>query len=305
MKAKCYEFNMKVFQMKCKKVFSLLSSYIDDEVSSEERKKIEAHLKECQDCSNSLHELRETVGLLGDLEEAPVPPELAEKIKAGIREEERKKVQQISTEKGQKGIFPNRALSYILVFSGIMVAIIAVIIPLRTFWSLQTVTKRVIPKSEKSLGVRKQPPLGTQQDETRSGKTAESFDSIAAGEKVKVTAANYNEGGVKKLLDFCKEREEQKPTSEIFSSQTRDETISSMLNEAKNLKLNVSHFEQCFGVLMAQNENILPVYAEKTRFKDKEVWIIVVKEFLPGDKGAEMKAFVLGTPVCELIFSTD
>ncbi len=93
--------------------------------------------------------------------------------------------------------------------------------------------------------------------------------------------------------------------TEAFSVEGRDALISNMLTEAEGLKEDVNHLDQCFAVLVSQNENILPVYAEKTKFEGKDVWIIIVNDFSPDGKNPKMKAYVLTTPVCEIILKVD
>ncbi len=289
--------------MKCREALSLLSSYIDDEVSSKEKKRIEAHLGECEECSKTLYELRKTVGLVKEIKEVPMPPELAERIKSDLRKEEKAKRPKEIPEKSREGIFPKRALRYVLVFSGVLAVIIAIVIPLRAFWPLQTET-RIAPKSEDSLSAPGRTPEKEQKSKT-AGREDESFDSLPAGQKVKETSVNYSKEGVKKLVRFYEEREKEKDSLEVFSSKARDETIASMLNEASELMPDVSHFAQCFEILVSHNGNILPVYAEKTYFQDNEAWIIITKEFSPHEKGFTMRAYVFGTPECKIVYSTD
>jgi len=48
----------------CDRVRELLSPYIDDELHSEERLKVQAHLESCQSCREELESIRETVSLI-------------------------------------------------------------------------------------------------------------------------------------------------------------------------------------------------------------------------------------------------
>ncbi len=54
-------------------VAELLSAYIDDEVSAEERALVEAHLATCSTCAHDLATLRQTVVLLGRLPQVAAP----------------------------------------------------------------------------------------------------------------------------------------------------------------------------------------------------------------------------------------
>jgi hypothetical protein len=57
----------------CRKVRGLLSDYIDNSLSSEDKSFIEQHIQTCDDCSKELESLRVTVQLLHRVPEAPVP----------------------------------------------------------------------------------------------------------------------------------------------------------------------------------------------------------------------------------------
>jgi anti-sigma factor RsiW len=50
--------------MNCRSVESLFSAYIEDEISQEERRKLEAHLMGCRRCSLALREVRATMSIL-------------------------------------------------------------------------------------------------------------------------------------------------------------------------------------------------------------------------------------------------
>ena len=54
-------------------VVELLSAYIDDEVSADERATVEAHLATCSACAQDLASLRQTVNLLGELPQVAAP----------------------------------------------------------------------------------------------------------------------------------------------------------------------------------------------------------------------------------------
>ncbi|HYQ88428.1 MAG TPA: zf-HC2 domain-containing protein, partial [Candidatus Binatia bacterium] len=50
--------------MNCRSVESLFSSYVEDEISQEERRHLEAHLMGCRRCSIALREVRATLSIL-------------------------------------------------------------------------------------------------------------------------------------------------------------------------------------------------------------------------------------------------
>jgi anti-sigma factor RsiW len=59
--------------MICDPIRDMLSSYIDDQLSADERKIVEDHLAGCPDCVQELAMLRQTVHLTQSLEEIDLP----------------------------------------------------------------------------------------------------------------------------------------------------------------------------------------------------------------------------------------
>jgi len=290
--------------MKCKQILPLLSSYIDGEASTEDEEKIETHLKDCTVCSKTLAQLRETVDSLRYIPEVSVPSELEERIKASLRAEEQAKEAVLSTDRGKQTALIKNALRYLLVFSGVMAAIIAVIIPLRAFWLVQD-SSRTTPKAVESLGVQEEKELGRESDKaTGKVKPAPSFDSSPAGERVKTSSVNYNNKGIDGIRDFFKEQEGG-ADSEIFSADTRDETIAGMLEEAEQLHLEANQLEKCFETIVAQNQTVIPVQVEKTIFEDREVWVIVIKQFSPHRDGFEIEAHAVEIGTYKILYSTE
>lgn len=56
-----------------RRIIEMLSVYIDGELPSGDRARVEAHLAECADCTWELETLRQTVDLVGQLPKVPVP----------------------------------------------------------------------------------------------------------------------------------------------------------------------------------------------------------------------------------------
>jgi anti-sigma factor RsiW len=71
--------------MNCRSAESLFSALVEDELSQEERRAIEAHLMGCRRCSLSVRELRETMSLLRSLPEAGTSAHFEEDVMARIR----------------------------------------------------------------------------------------------------------------------------------------------------------------------------------------------------------------------------
>ena len=72
--------------MKCKKIQKYLSAYVDGEADKKVQIRVEAHLKDCQDCQVKVESLRQTWEWLGDEVKIEPSPFLAAKIKRRINE---------------------------------------------------------------------------------------------------------------------------------------------------------------------------------------------------------------------------
>ena len=56
--------------MNCRSAESLFSSYLEDEISQEERRNVESHLMGCRRCSLAMREVRATMSMLARIPEA-------------------------------------------------------------------------------------------------------------------------------------------------------------------------------------------------------------------------------------------
>jgi predicted anti-sigma-YlaC factor YlaD len=66
--------------MECKLIENLLSSYLEDELTAEDRLAVEKHLKSCADCSDLFDLLRDTQESLADFPQAEMSEELLERL---------------------------------------------------------------------------------------------------------------------------------------------------------------------------------------------------------------------------------
>jgi hypothetical protein len=67
------DFGKTRFKAEHRRIREMLSLYIDGELSSGDRARVEEHLAECDDCTWELETLRQTVDLMGQLPKVPVP----------------------------------------------------------------------------------------------------------------------------------------------------------------------------------------------------------------------------------------
>jgi hypothetical protein len=57
---------MAIIEISCVEVWREISNYLDEEISTEMRERMEAHFKECAHCKAVLDGTRNVVGLVGD-----------------------------------------------------------------------------------------------------------------------------------------------------------------------------------------------------------------------------------------------
>lgn len=69
----------------CHEVIDLLSNYIDDALSPDERRRVDEHLALCDGCEAYLEQIRETIRLSGGLTEEQVPEEEKVALLAAFR----------------------------------------------------------------------------------------------------------------------------------------------------------------------------------------------------------------------------
>ena len=69
----------------CREVAELLSDYMENTLSDDERRSIDFHLKTCVDCRNYLETLKQTMTLLGQIPAVPMPSEFEEHLEALLR----------------------------------------------------------------------------------------------------------------------------------------------------------------------------------------------------------------------------
>lgn len=71
--------------MNCRSAESLFSSFVEDEISQEERRALEAHLMGCRRCSLGIREIKATMSVLHDLPQVAPSAQFDEDVYARIR----------------------------------------------------------------------------------------------------------------------------------------------------------------------------------------------------------------------------
>jgi anti-sigma factor RsiW len=73
-------------ELTCAQVVEIVTAYLDDALSADDRERVEEHLVFCDGCSTYLEQIRETIALVGRLEPEDVPAPLQEKLLAAFRD---------------------------------------------------------------------------------------------------------------------------------------------------------------------------------------------------------------------------
>jgi anti-sigma factor RsiW len=60
-------------ELTCHEVVEIVTDYLEDALSAEDRRRVEAHLALCDGCTTYLEQMRETVRLTGRLTEEQIP----------------------------------------------------------------------------------------------------------------------------------------------------------------------------------------------------------------------------------------
>ena len=73
-------------ELTCAQVVEIVTAYLDDALSAENRERVEEHLVFCDGCSTYLEQIRETIVLAGRLEPEHIPAALQDKLLAAFRD---------------------------------------------------------------------------------------------------------------------------------------------------------------------------------------------------------------------------
>lgn len=70
----------------CREVVTLVTDYLEDRLTPDDRARFDAHLAGCSHCTAYLAQMRATIRLTGTLREEEIPPEVREALLAALRE---------------------------------------------------------------------------------------------------------------------------------------------------------------------------------------------------------------------------
>ena len=73
-------------ELACKEVVELVTDYLEGALLPEKRTQLEAHIADCDGCTNYIEQVRLTIGMLRDLAREPAFPETKEDLKQVFRQ---------------------------------------------------------------------------------------------------------------------------------------------------------------------------------------------------------------------------
>lgn len=261
--------------MKCQRVLSLLSAYLDGEISEKIKGQVEEHLVSCKECTQRLSELKEAVRLVGELGKVTIPAEESSQIRAATKRSIERRGKPSPNLWQQLALKPAYS-RYLIAAASILVLLIIILIPLRIRQT--SVPERTPEKAPIS-------PSGTTQ---RTGKelfTRGSFSTQKLSPEVKVSNQNYKAEEVDRFASQPIAQRFAETYTVADSKKFVGELIASMLNQAEGMGIPTEGMRRSLEVVLGQSRYpSLPSYAEKTKLEGQEVWIIVVNWGTGGDE---------------------
>jgi len=73
-------------ELTCKEVVEIVSDYLEDALSPQDRTRFEEHLAVCDGCTNYVEQMRETIRLTGMLTEEQVPEDQRQRLRQAFRD---------------------------------------------------------------------------------------------------------------------------------------------------------------------------------------------------------------------------
>ena len=64
----------------CRQAVALVTDYLDDALSRRQRRRLEAHLRDCPNCRRYLEQIRITIATVGHVESETLDPEVKEEL---------------------------------------------------------------------------------------------------------------------------------------------------------------------------------------------------------------------------------
>jgi anti-sigma factor RsiW len=77
---------MAVTELTCQELVEIVTDYLEEKLTPEERRRVEEHLAGCDGCLNYVDHMRATIRLVGRLDEESIPPEMREELLRAFRD---------------------------------------------------------------------------------------------------------------------------------------------------------------------------------------------------------------------------
>ena len=73
-------------EMACQELVEAITAYLDRTLSDADRRRFDAHLAQCPDCTEYVEQMRATIARLGTIEKAALSDEARERLLAAFRD---------------------------------------------------------------------------------------------------------------------------------------------------------------------------------------------------------------------------
>lgn len=73
-------------QLSCQELVELVTAYLEDALSPEDRARFEVHLRLCTACRNYLDQMRRTIAALGTLPRESIPRDVRDRLLDAFRD---------------------------------------------------------------------------------------------------------------------------------------------------------------------------------------------------------------------------
>jgi predicted anti-sigma-YlaC factor YlaD len=77
---------MAVTELSCQELVEIVTDYLEERLTPEDRRRVEEHLAACEGCRNYLDQMRETIRLVGRLDEGSIPAPMREQLLRAFRD---------------------------------------------------------------------------------------------------------------------------------------------------------------------------------------------------------------------------
>jgi hypothetical protein len=234
----------------CKDIENILSSYIDNVLSAEDKRMVEEHLKSCSQCGKELADLKKVKAMAGKLSEVEPPPWFKQKIMAQVRAEAQKK------SFAEKWFYPLRIKVPVQVFATIFIVFIAVYI----YRAGDEQFKEVMPPAATAPMMERQKEEAATKQDMPAEVISRSAKKITEAEKA--CEGNACEISELKTYDYAEEvvastkRKSEVPASPA-AIQAADKDKSAGAFETKSQTMRASMEKSVSAVGLAQENNLI------------------------------------------------